>query len=105
MIICRCASSTCPPTISTKCFIESTNTPAASELSATRLLRLADHDYQVDIQPSEAFLQANHSSVTSLVVLGGLLSLLLSALALRAGQSASTGAENGRAADPGTARP
>ena len=59
---------------------ESPNTPAPSELSATRLLRLADHDYQVDIQPSEAFLRANHSSVTSLVVLGGLLSLLLSAL-------------------------
>jgi PAS domain S-box-containing protein len=59
---------------------ESPNAPATSELSATRLLRLADHDYQVDIQPSEAFLQANHSSVTSLVVLGGLLSLLLSAL-------------------------
>lgn len=59
---------------------QSPNTPAASELAATRLLRLADHDYQVDIQPSEAFLQANHSSVSSLVVLGGLLSLLLSAL-------------------------
>ncbi|WP_212625210.1 GGDEF domain-containing protein [Pseudomonas sp. PP3] len=59
---------------------ESPNTPAVSELSATRLLRLADHDYQVDIQPSEAFLKANHSSVTSLVVLGGLLSMLLSAL-------------------------
>jgi diguanylate cyclase (GGDEF)-like protein/PAS domain S-box-containing protein len=59
---------------------ESPNTPAPSELSATRLLRLADHDYQVDIQPSDAFLQANHSSVTTLVVLGCLLSLLLSAL-------------------------
>jgi diguanylate cyclase (GGDEF)-like protein/PAS domain S-box-containing protein len=59
---------------------ESSNTPATSELSATRLLRMADHDYQVDILPSEAFLQANHSSVSSLVVLGGLLSLLLSAL-------------------------
>ncbi|MHC8349903.1 sensor domain-containing diguanylate cyclase [Pseudomonas sp. RT4P38] len=59
---------------------ESPNTPAPSELAATRLLRLADHDYQVDIQPSDAFLKANHSSVTSLVVLGGLLSLLLSAL-------------------------
>jgi diguanylate cyclase (GGDEF)-like protein/PAS domain S-box-containing protein len=59
---------------------ESSNPPAASKLSATRLLRLADHDYQVDIQPSEAFLQANHSSVTSLVVLGSLLSVLLSAL-------------------------
>jgi diguanylate cyclase (GGDEF)-like protein/PAS domain S-box-containing protein len=59
---------------------ESPNSPANSELSATRLLRMADHDYQVDILPSEAFLQANHSSVNSLVVLGGLLSLLLSAL-------------------------
>ncbi|MHC8291623.1 sensor domain-containing diguanylate cyclase [Pseudomonas sp. XS1P51] len=59
---------------------ESSNTPVTSDLSATRLLRLADHDYQVDIQPSEAFRQANHSSVTSLVVLGGLLSVLLSAL-------------------------
>lgn len=59
---------------------ESPNTPAPSELAATQLLRLADHDYQVDIQPSDAFLRANHSSVTTLVVLGGLLSLLLSAL-------------------------
>jgi diguanylate cyclase (GGDEF)-like protein/PAS domain S-box-containing protein len=59
---------------------ESYNSPAPSELSATRLLRMADHDYQVDILPSEAFLKANHSSVTSLVVLGGLLSVLLSAL-------------------------
>ncbi|WP_160105119.1 sensor domain-containing diguanylate cyclase [Pseudomonas izuensis] len=59
---------------------QSPNPPAVSELSATRLLRLADHEYQVDIQPSEAFLQANHSSVTTLVVLGSLLSVLLSAL-------------------------
>jgi diguanylate cyclase (GGDEF)-like protein/PAS domain S-box-containing protein len=59
---------------------ESLNPPAASDLSASRLLRLADHDYQVDITPSEAFIQANHSSVTTLMVLGGLLSLLLSAL-------------------------
>ena len=57
---------------------ESTNTAGASDLSSTRLLRLADHDYQVDMRPSAAFLKANHSSVTSLVVLGGLLSLLLS---------------------------
>lgn len=59
---------------------ESAKPPAVSDLSASRLLRLADHDYQVDIQPSEAFVQANHSSASSLVVLGGLLSLLLSAL-------------------------
>ncbi|WP_323161648.1 diguanylate cyclase [Pseudomonas fluorescens] len=59
---------------------ESTNDPAPSDLSTTRLVRMADHDYQVDISPSEAFLQANHSSVGSVVILGGLLSLLLSAL-------------------------
>ncbi|MDL5596848.1 diguanylate cyclase [Pseudomonas sp. IzPS59] len=59
---------------------ESTNDPAPSDLSTTRLVRMADHDYQVDISPSESFLQANHSSVGSVVVLGGLLSLLLSAL-------------------------
>ncbi|WP_223448276.1 GGDEF domain-containing protein [Pseudomonas sp. BF-R-19] len=59
---------------------ESPNPPAISELSATRLLRMADHDYQVDIQPSDAFVKANHSSVTSVVVLGGLLSVMLSAL-------------------------
>ncbi|MDR8364359.1 diguanylate cyclase [Pseudomonas sp. JL3] len=57
---------------------ESTNTAGASDLSFTRLLQLADHDYQVDMHPSAAFLKANHSSVTSLVVLGSLLSLLLS---------------------------
>ncbi|MCK9798875.1 diguanylate cyclase [Pseudomonas sp. MAFF 302030] len=59
---------------------ESSNQPVDSSLAATRLLRLADRDYQVDVQPSQAFLQANHSSLSSLVVLGGLLSLLLSAL-------------------------
>lgn len=59
---------------------ESTNEPAPSELSATRLLRMADHDYQVDILPSDAFAQANHSSVGSVIILGGVLSLLLSAL-------------------------
>lgn len=59
---------------------ESPNRAAPSDLATTRLLRLADHDYQVDIQPSDAFLKANHSSVTSVVVLGGLLSLMLSAL-------------------------
>lgn len=49
---------------------ESTNEPAPSDLSATRLLRMADHDYQVDILPSDAFAQANHSSVGSVIILG-----------------------------------
>ncbi|MBV4477435.1 diguanylate cyclase [Pseudomonas sp. B2M1-30] len=59
---------------------ESSNAPAPSDLSATQLVRMADHDYQVDIQPSDAFMQANHSSVGSVVILGALLSLLLAAL-------------------------
>ncbi|MBN3967888.1 diguanylate cyclase [Pseudomonas gregormendelii] len=59
---------------------ESSNTPAASELSSTQLIRLADHEYQVEMRPSVAFTQANHSSLSSLAVLGGMLSLLLSAL-------------------------
>ena len=59
---------------------ESGNTPAASELSSTQLIRLADHEYQVEMRPSMAFTQANHSSLASLVALGGMLSLLLSAL-------------------------
>ncbi|NBF10054.1 sensor domain-containing diguanylate cyclase [Pseudomonas sp. Fl4BN1] len=59
---------------------ESNNPPISSPLIASRLLRLADRDYQVDIRPSAAFVHANHSSLSSLVVLGGLLSVLLSAL-------------------------
>ncbi|WP_017901933.1 sensor domain-containing diguanylate cyclase [Pseudomonas asplenii] len=59
---------------------QSLNPPVESALVAVRLLRLADRDYQVIIHPSEAFMQANHSSVTSLGVLGALLSVLLSAL-------------------------
>jgi len=59
---------------------QSPNPPVDSALVAVRLLRLADRDYEVTISPSEAFMQANHSSVISLVVLGGLLSLMLSAL-------------------------
>ncbi|WP_273826075.1 sensor domain-containing diguanylate cyclase [Pseudomonas asplenii] len=59
---------------------QSLNPPAESALVAVRLLRLADRDYQVTLNPSEAFMQSNHSSVVSLGVLGGLLSVLLSAL-------------------------
>ncbi|MDO7896764.1 sensor domain-containing diguanylate cyclase [Pseudomonas citrulli] len=56
-------------------------TPAGhSDLSASRRVRLADRDYRVELRPSRTFLATNHSSVASLVVLGGLLSLLLSAL-------------------------
>ena len=59
---------------------ESRNPPGQSDLAATRLLRLADRDYRVELRPSRVFLSTNHSSVTTMVILGGLLSLLLSAL-------------------------
>ncbi|UZE88226.1 sensor domain-containing diguanylate cyclase [Pseudomonas viciae] len=59
---------------------ESLDPSVDSSLSAIRLLRLADHDFRVELRPSGAFLATNHSTVESLVVLGGLLSLLLSAL-------------------------
>ncbi|WP_422777419.1 sensor domain-containing diguanylate cyclase [Pseudomonas mediterranea] len=54
--------------------------PEDSELAAIRVLRLADHDYRVELRPSGMFLSTNHSTMSSLVVLGGLLSFLLSAL-------------------------
>ena len=60
---------------------QSANQGADTELTASHLLRLADHDYQLDIQPSLAFMDANRSSaVNAVVLLGGLLSLMLSAL-------------------------
>jgi diguanylate cyclase (GGDEF)-like protein/PAS domain S-box-containing protein len=59
---------------------ETSNRPGNSELSAVRMLRLADHDFRVELRPSLAFLSNNHSSVVSVTVLGGLLSLMLSVL-------------------------
>lgn len=59
---------------------ESLDPSGDSSLSAIRLLRLADRDFRVELRPSGTFLATNHSTVVSLVVLGGLLSLLLSAL-------------------------
>lgn len=60
---------------------DSGNLGAPLPLTSSQLLHLADHHYQLDIRPSEAFLQANRSSaVFTVTLLGGLLSLLLSAL-------------------------
>lgn len=54
---------------------------APSQLDSQRVLHLADRQYRLQIGPSDVFLQSNHSSVVNLVVLlGGLLSVLLSAL-------------------------
>ncbi|QXI42046.1 diguanylate cyclase [Pseudomonas wayambapalatensis] len=60
---------------------DSGNHSAPLPLTSSQLLHLADHHYQLDIRPSEAFLRANRSSaVFTVTLLGGLLSLLLSAL-------------------------
>ncbi|MBL0843273.1 GGDEF domain-containing protein [Pseudomonas mediterranea] len=59
---------------------DSPEPPGDSALTATRVVRLADHDYRVELRPSRTFLSTNHSAMSGLVVLGGLLSFLLSAL-------------------------
>ena len=60
---------------------DSQNKTGALLLVSSQLLHLADHHYQLDLRPSQAFEQANHSSVAPAIgLLGGLLSLLLSAL-------------------------
>ncbi len=53
---------------------------AAGDLRASTLLNLADRDYLLEVRPTEAFLQSNQSMAGSVIVLGGLLSLMLSAL-------------------------
>ena len=60
---------------------DSQNPVAALAMVSTQLLRLADHHFQLDIRPSQAFLRANPSTAAFAVgLLGGLLSLLLSVL-------------------------
>lgn len=60
---------------------DSQNLVAQIPLASNHLLHLADHHYQLTIRPSQAFLQANRSSVVYTIgAFGGLLSLLLSAL-------------------------
>ncbi|MDB5983074.1 MAG: hypothetical protein JWQ69_4089 [Pseudomonas sp.] len=59
---------------------QSSNTAADSELNVVAQLSMADRDYRLDIRPSVAFMAANQSSSASVAVLGGLLSLILSAL-------------------------
>ena len=60
---------------------DSQNQVAPLSLSSNQLLHLADHHFQLSILPSQAFVRANRSSaVLAVGLLGGLLSLLLSAL-------------------------
>lgn len=56
-------------------------TPAASdEIRVSTLLRMANRDYLLDIRPTEMFMNSNQSLAGSVIFMGGLLSLLLSAL-------------------------
>ena len=60
---------------------DSQNSPAPLALASTQSLHLADHFFELDIRPSQVFMQGNRSSAALAVgLLGGLLSLLLSAL-------------------------
>ncbi|MGY2398937.1 sensor domain-containing diguanylate cyclase [Pseudomonas sp. SDO5271_S396] len=59
---------------------ESSNALADSDLIAARRLTLGDHVYALTLRPSQVFDQANHSSLVTILGMGGLLSLLLGAL-------------------------
>ncbi|KQQ60091.1 nucleotide cyclase [Pseudomonas sp. Leaf127] len=59
---------------------QSTVQAAAGDLRVSTLLNLADRDYLLEVRPTEAFLQSNQSMAGSVIVLGGLLSVMLSAL-------------------------
>ncbi|MET0124014.1 MAG: diguanylate cyclase [Pseudomonas caspiana] len=55
--------------------------PAASDdIRVSTLLRMANRDYLLDIRPTAMFMQSNQSLAGSVVLMGGLLSLLLSVL-------------------------
>ncbi|NWC92334.1 MULTISPECIES: diguanylate cyclase [unclassified Pseudomonas] len=58
----------------------SSNAVADSDLVAARRLSLGDHVYALSLRPSQVFLQGNHSSLITVLVMGSLLSLLVSAL-------------------------
>ncbi|WP_213877752.1 diguanylate cyclase [Pseudomonas sp. dw_358] len=59
----------------------SDDSPVASDLKATQMLHLADRTYQLDISPSQFFVQSNPAEgLVLLCGLGALLSLLLSAM-------------------------
>ncbi|MGE1152557.1 sensor domain-containing diguanylate cyclase [Pseudomonas kitaguniensis] len=58
----------------------SSNAVGISDLTAVRRLTLGDHVYALTLRTSHIFDQANHSSVSMILAMGGLLSLLLSVL-------------------------
>lgn len=58
----------------------SSNSVGSSDLIAARRLTLGDHVYALSMRASQIFDQANHSSMSTILAMGMLLSLLLSAL-------------------------
>ena len=58
----------------------SSNAVGDSDLAAARRLSLGDHVYALNLRASRVFDLANHSSMSTILTMGGLLSLLLSAL-------------------------
>ena len=72
----------------------SSNAVGDSGLVATRRLTLGDHVYALSVRASQVFDKANHSSMHTLLAMGVLLSLLLSAL-LCVGQPAPACAQAG----------
>ncbi len=58
----------------------SSGVAAESELHLSTLLSMGDRDYLLEVRPTEAFLLSNPPMAGSLALLGGLLSLMLSAL-------------------------
>lgn len=59
---------------------ESSNALGTSDLVAARRLTLGDHVYALNLRASQVFDHANHSSLSTILTMGGLLSLLLSVL-------------------------
>ena len=59
---------------------QSGNTVGDSPLEMRQVLHLGDRSYQLNMFPSKVFLDGDRSSATAVAFLGGLLSLLLSAL-------------------------
>lgn len=53
---------------------------SSSELRVSTLLGMANRDYLLEIQPTEMFMQSNPSLANTVILMGGLLSVLLSAL-------------------------
>ena len=58
---------------------ESGNAVGSSDLTAARRLSLGDHIYVLSLRTSQVFDQANRSALATILTMGGLLSLLLSA--------------------------